>query len=105
MNSTLTLTQEWDKTFPQNEAVDHRKVTFHNRFGIELAADLYKPKGAQGPFAAQRRTIHARPRIFRSTSAAPFAFEKCLQSGENHASATGRPRQTVSGSTSQTDAW
>ena len=52
MNSTLTLTQEWDKTFPQNDAVDHCKVTFHNRFGIELAADLYKPKGAQGPFAA-----------------------------------------------------
>ena len=52
MNSTLTLTQEWDKTFPQNEAVDHCKVTFHNRFGIELTADLYKPKGAQGPFAA-----------------------------------------------------
>lgn len=36
MNSTLTLTQEWDKTFPQNAAVDHSKVTFHNRFGIEL---------------------------------------------------------------------
>lgn len=35
MNSTPTLTQEWDKTFPQNEAVDHCKVTFHNRFGIE----------------------------------------------------------------------
>ena len=52
MNSTLTLTQEWDKTFPQNAAVDHCKVTFHNRFGIELAADLYKPKSAQGPFAA-----------------------------------------------------
>lgn len=52
MNSTLTLTQEWDKTFPQNDAVDHCKVTFFNRFGIELAADLYKPKGAQDPFAA-----------------------------------------------------
>lgn len=52
MNSTLTFTQEWDKTFPQNAAVDHCKVTFHNRFGIELAADLYKPKSAQGPFAA-----------------------------------------------------
>lgn len=52
MNSTLTLTQEWDKTFPQNDTVDHCKVTFHNRFGIELAADLYKPKGTQGPFAA-----------------------------------------------------
>ena len=30
MNSTLTLTQEWDKTFPQNETIDHCKVTFHN---------------------------------------------------------------------------
>ena len=35
MNSTLTLTQEWDKTFPQNAAVDHCKVTFHNRYGID----------------------------------------------------------------------
>ena len=52
MNSTLTLTQEWDKTFPQNDAVDHSKVTFFNRFGIELAADLYKPKNAAGKFAA-----------------------------------------------------
>ena len=52
MNSTLTLTQEWDKTFPQNTAVDHCKVTFHNRFGIELAADLYKPKNAAGKRAA-----------------------------------------------------
>ena len=52
MNSTLTLTQEWDKTFPQNDAVDHSKVTFFNRFGIELAADLYKPKNAAGKLAA-----------------------------------------------------
>lgn len=52
MNSTLTLTQEWDKTFPQNDAVDHCKVTFHNRFGIELAADLYKPKNTAGKLAA-----------------------------------------------------
>ena len=52
MNSTLTLTQEWDKTFPKNDAVDHCKVTFHNRFGIELAADLYKPKNAAEPLAA-----------------------------------------------------
>ena len=48
----LNLTQEWDKTFPQNDAVDHCKVTFHNRFGIELAADLYKPKNAAGKLAA-----------------------------------------------------
>lgn len=49
---TLNLTQEWDKTFPKSDKVDHRKVTFHNRFGITLAADLYQPKGAQGKLAA-----------------------------------------------------
>ena len=45
-NAELTLTQEWDKTFPQSEHVDHSKVTFHNRYGITLAADLYRPKDA-----------------------------------------------------------
>ncbi len=40
----LTLTQEWDKTFPKSELVDHSKVTFHNRYGIELAADMYVPR-------------------------------------------------------------
>ena len=46
--STLTLTQEWDKTFPKSELVDHRKITFHNRYGIELAADMYIPKEIPG---------------------------------------------------------
>lgn len=49
---TLELTQEWDKTFPQSDMVEHSKVTFHNRYGITLAADLYKPKNAEGPLAA-----------------------------------------------------
>lgn len=50
---TLELTQEWDKTFPQSDKVEHSKITFHNRYGITLAADLYKPKNAaQGPLAA-----------------------------------------------------
>jgi hypothetical protein len=49
--SALELTQEWDKTFPLSDKVEHAKITFKNRFGIELAADLYKPKGAEGPFA------------------------------------------------------
>ncbi len=40
----LQLTQEWDKTFPQSAKVDHRKVTFPNRYGITLAADVYVPK-------------------------------------------------------------
>ena len=48
----LVLTQQWDKTFPQSDLVDHRKVTLHNRFGITLAADLYTPRGATGPLAA-----------------------------------------------------
>ena len=48
----LTLTQEWDKTFPQSDKVDHQKVTFHNRYGITLAADLYIPKQASGKLAA-----------------------------------------------------
>ena len=52
MNTTLTLTQEWDKTFPQSDKVDHQKVTFHNRYGIELAADMYTPKNAEGKLAA-----------------------------------------------------
>ena len=42
----LTLTKEWDKTFPKSDKVDHRKVTFVNRYGITLAADMYKPEGA-----------------------------------------------------------
>ena len=50
--TTLTLTEEWDKTFPRSERVDHRKVTFHNRYGITLAADLYEPKNAAGRLAA-----------------------------------------------------
>ncbi len=43
MNTTLNLTQEWDKVFPQSDKVDHKKVTFKNRYGIELAADMYTP--------------------------------------------------------------
>ena len=48
----LNLVQEWDKTFPQSEKVNHSKVTFHNRYGITLAADLYIPKDAQGKLPA-----------------------------------------------------
>lgn len=48
----LNLTQEWDKTFPQSDKVNHRKITFVNRYGITLAADLYEPKNAQGKLAA-----------------------------------------------------
>ncbi len=49
---TLTLTTEWDKTFPESDKVNHSKVTFHNRYGITLAADLYTPKAATGRMPA-----------------------------------------------------
>ena len=52
MEEKLTLTQEWDKTFPKSGKVDHNKVAFHNRYGITLAADLYAPKGASGKLPA-----------------------------------------------------
>lgn len=48
----LNLTQEWDKVFPKSDKVDHKKVTFHNRYGITLAADLYTPKNAAGELPA-----------------------------------------------------
>ena len=48
----LILTEKWDKTFPQSEKVEHRKVTFTNRYGITLAADMYVPKNAQGKLPA-----------------------------------------------------
>lgn len=48
----LSLTQEWDKVFPKSDKVDHKKVSFVNRYGITLAADMYTPKGANGKLAA-----------------------------------------------------
>ena len=48
----LTLVQEWDKTFPRSDKTDHKKVTFHNRYGITLAADMYTPKNAAGKLSA-----------------------------------------------------
>lgn len=52
MEEKLVLTESWDKTFPESEKVRHRKVTFRNRYGITLAADLYEPKNADGKLAA-----------------------------------------------------
>ena len=48
----MNLTQEWDKTFPKSDLVEHSKVTFHNRYGITLVADMYVPKGAEGNLPA-----------------------------------------------------
>lgn len=48
----LELTEKWDKTFPKSDKVNQCKVTFHNRYGITLAADLYTPKNADGKLPA-----------------------------------------------------
>ncbi|SBW06938.1 alpha/beta hydrolase [uncultured Dysgonomonas sp.] len=52
MDEDLNLTQEWDKVFPKSDKVNHSKVTFRNRYGIMLAADMYIPKDATGNLAA-----------------------------------------------------
>ena len=65
----LKLTHEWDKTYPKSDKVDHRKVTFVNRYGITLAADLFTPKdaagklpaiAASGPFGAVKEQVSGR---------------------------------------------
>lgn len=52
LEEKLELVQEWDKTFPESDKVNHRKVIFHNRYGITLAADLYEPKTYEGKLPA-----------------------------------------------------
>lgn len=52
MQEKLNLTSEWDKTFPKSDFVTHSKVTFHNRYGITLAADMYAPKNTSGRLPA-----------------------------------------------------
>ena len=66
----LKLVSEWDKTFSKSEKVDHEKVTFVNRYGITLAADLYKPKNAFGKYPAIAVTIWCSQRtVFRTVCA------------------------------------
>ncbi len=52
MTEAIKLTTEWDKTFSKSDKVNHKKVTFRNRYGITLAADMYTPKDADGRLAA-----------------------------------------------------
>ena len=51
MEDKLNMTMDWDKTFPKSGRVEHGKVCFHNRYGISLAADIYRPRGGRGPAA------------------------------------------------------
>ena len=52
MENTLNLVTTWDKTFPKNNNINHQKVTFHNRYGITLVADMYTPKDIEGKLPA-----------------------------------------------------
>ncbi|MCI8460892.1 MAG: alpha/beta hydrolase [Bacilli bacterium] len=52
MEEKLDLISEWDKAFPKSNKVNHKKVTFHNRYGITLAGDLYEPKDINGKLPA-----------------------------------------------------
>lgn len=52
MQEKLNLTEKWDKTFRKSDKVNHCKITFYNRYGITLAADLYEPKDAKGRLPA-----------------------------------------------------
>ena len=101
-DTTLSLTQEWDKTFPRSNKVDHRKVTFKNRYGITLAADLYLPKnrGNQrlptlavgGPFGAvkeQSSGLYAQTMAERGFATLAFDASYTGESG-------GEPRNVAS---------
>ena len=97
----LMLTEEWDKVFPNSENVDHKKVTFVNRYGITLAADMYTPKGASGrlpaiavsgPFGAvkeQSSGLYAQQLAERGFLAIAFDPSFTGESG-------GRPRRVAS---------
>ena len=65
----LQLEEKWDKVFPKSNKVEHKKVTFHNRYGITLAADMYVPKNSSGKkYPAQLRNSAAvcMPKLWRS---------------------------------------
>ena len=97
----LELTQEWDKTFPQSEKVNHQKVTFETQYGLTLAADLYTPKNAEdklaaiavsGPFGAVKEQCSG---LYAQTMAergfVTLAFDPSY-TGES----SGEPRRTAS---------
>lgn len=65
------LSNAWDKTFPKDARVSHKKVTFHNRYGITLVGDLYTPKDMKpgekldaiavaGPYGAVKEQVSGR---------------------------------------------
>ncbi len=100
--NALNLTQEWDKTFPKSNKVDHQKVTFKNRYGITLAADLYLPKdrGNQklaaiavgGPFGA----VKEQPSGLYAQTMAERGFVTLAFDGSYTGESGGEPRNVAS---------
>lgn len=100
-NAEPVMTQEWDKTFPKSDKVNHSKVTFHNRYGVTLAADMYVPKNAEGklpaiavcgPFGAVKEQcsgLYAQTMAERGFLAIAFDPSYCGESG-------GEPRYVAS---------
>ena len=88
MNTTLTLTQEWDKVFPLSEKVSHKKVTFETQYGLTLAADLYTPK-TEAPLSSPEGDTIASPKASENASlplpaiavSGPFGAVKEQRSG------------------------
>ena len=82
-SASLTLTQEWDKTFSKSDKVEHAKVTFKNRFGITLAADVYRPKLGNGEWGTKNgRAVAPRPPKFAAIAVSgPFGAVKEQSSG------------------------
>ncbi|WGE87986.1 alpha/beta hydrolase [Actinobacillus equuli subsp. haemolyticus] len=98
---TIQLTQEWDKTFPKSDKVEHRKVTFKNRYGITLVGDLYVPKGAKsklpaiavsGPFGAVKEQSSG---LYAQTLA-ELGFVTIAFDGSYTGESLGLPRNTAS---------
>lgn len=99
--NTMQLIQDWDKTFAKSNKVNHKKVTFKNRYGITLAADLYQPKNASvklagivvgGPFGAvkeQSSGLYAQTMAERGFVALAFDPSYTGESG-------GEPRNVAS---------
>ena len=82
-SASLPLTQEWDKTFSKSDKVEHSKVTFKNRFGIMLAADVYKPKEGNGEWGTGNGRAGAprTPKLPAIAVSGPFGAVKEQSSG------------------------
>lgn len=98
----MNLEQSWDKVFPKSDKVDHQKVTFKNRFGITLVADMYKPKDAagnklaaiavSGPYGAVKEQVSGRyAQVMAERGFLTIAFDPSF-TGES----SGEPRSVAS---------